>query len=137
MRRFYEAVQFGAKSVMICGSGTPMREFLHVDDMAAESVFVMNLDDATYHANTQLMLSHINVGTGVDCTIRELAETMARVTGFAGKLVFDASKLDGTMRKLLEVSRLKVLGWQAQIDLEYGLRGTYGWFVANQDRFRG
>lgn len=136
MRRFHEAVQSGAESVTIWGSGKPMREFLHVDDMAAASVFVMNLDDAIYRANTQPMLSHINVGTGVDCTIRELAETMARVTGFAGKLVFDASKPDGTPRKLMDVARLKALGWQAGIGLEEGLARTYAWFVANQEDFR-
>src|SRR5690606_11576492 len=94
MRRFHEAVQSGATEVTIWGSGKPMREFLHVDDMAAACVFVMNLDEDTYSAHTQPMLSHINVGTGVDCTIRELAETMARVTGFSGRLVFDASKPD-------------------------------------------
>lgn len=137
MRRFDDAVSSGAQTVTIWGSGKPMREFLHVDDMAAASVFVMNLDDATYQANTQPMLSHINVGTGVDCTIRELAETMARVTGFAGELVFDASKPDGTPRKLMDVSRLKSLGWEARIGLEKGLRETYAWFVAHRDRFRG
>jgi GDP-L-fucose synthase len=92
----------------------------------------MNLDDATYRANTQPMLSHINVGTGVDCTIRELAETVAGVTGFAGKLTFDASKPDGAPRKLMDVSRLKSLGWQASIGLEDGLRNAYAWFLANQ-----
>lgn len=137
MRRFHEAVQSGAESVTIWGSGMPMREFLHVDDMAAASVFVMNLDEATYRTHTQPMLSHINVGSGVDCSIRELAETLARVTGFGGRLLFDASKPDGTMRKLMDVSRLKSLGWQAAIGLEEGLRETYAWFVANQDRFRG
>jgi GDP-L-fucose synthase len=137
MRRFDEAMNSGAKTVTIWGSGKPMREFLHVDDMAAASVFVMNLDDAICRANTQPMLSHVNVGTGVDCTIRELAETMARVTSFTGRLVFDGSKPDGTPRKLLDVSRLKALGWQAGIGLEDGLRETYMWFVANQDRFRG
>jgi GDP-L-fucose synthase len=137
MRRFDEAVNSGAKTVTIWGSGTPMREFLHVDDMAAASVFVMNLDDATYRAHTQPMLSHINVGTGVDCSIRGLAETMALVTGFTGQLVFDGSKPDGTPRKLMDVSRLKALGWQASINLETGLRNTYAWFVANQDRYRG
>jgi len=136
MRRFDEAVKSGAKTVTIWGSGKPMREFLHVDDMAAAGVFVMNLDDAIYQANTQPMLSHINVGSGVDCTIRELAETMARVTGFTGELVFDASKPDGTPRKLMDVSRLKSLGWQARIGLEDGLRGTYAWFIANQNRYR-
>jgi GDP-L-fucose synthase len=113
-----------------------MREFLHVDDMAAASVFVMNLDDETYRANTQPMLSHINVGTGVDCTIRELAETISKVSGFAGRLVFDASKPDGTPRKLMDVSRLRALGWQARIGLEDGLRDAYDWFVTNQDLYR-
>ena len=132
LRRFHEATQRGDAEVVVWGSGRPMREFLHVDDMAAASVHVMNLDDATYRANTQPMLSHINVGTGVDCTIRELAETVARVTGFAGKLTFDASKPDGAPRKLMDVSRLKSLGWQASIGLEDGLRNAYAWFLANQ-----
>ncbi|SFI57918.1 GDP-L-fucose synthase [Nitrosomonas sp. Nm34] len=136
MRRFHEAVQAEAEEVVIWGSGTPKREFLHVDDMAAASVYVMNMNQDIYRANTQPMLSHINVGTGVDCTIRELAETLARVTGFKGQLAFDASKPDGTPRKLMDVSRLKALGWQAKIQLEEGLRATYAWFVANQDRYR-
>ena len=114
-----------------------MREFLHVDDMAAASIHVMELDDQTYQANTQPMLSHINVGTGVDCTIREMAETMARVVGFNGRLTFDATKPDGTPRKLLDVSRLASLGWRYQISLEQGLTSTYAWFLANQDKFRG
>jgi GDP-L-fucose synthase len=136
LRRFHEAVQRGADEVVIWGSGRPMREFLHVDDMAAASIHVMELDDATYRANTQPMLSHINVGTGQDCTIRELAETVARVTGFQGRLVFDSSKPDGTPRKLLDVSRLKALGWEAGIGLEEGLRDAYHWFLDNQGRFR-
>ena len=129
IRRFHAAVSNGAKEVVIWGSGTPMREFLHVDDMAAASVHVMELDDETYRAHTQPMLSHINVGSGVDCTIRELAETMARVTGFQGRLSFDATKPDGTPRKLLDVSRLKALGWQASIGLEEGLHDAYRWFA--------
>lgn len=136
MRRFHEAVQSGADEVVIWGSGTPMREFLHVDDMAAACAHVLNLPPETYQVQTQPMLSHINVGTGVDCTIRELAETMARVTGYTGKLSFDTSKPDGTPRKLMDVSRLRLLGWQAQIGLEDGLRQTYGWFVANQALYR-
>lgn len=131
IRRFHEAVQTGQQEVVIWGSGTPMREFLHVDDMAAASVHVMNLAPAIWQANTQPMLSHINVGTGQDCTIRELAETIARVTGFAGKLVFDASKPDGTPRKLLDVSRLKRLGWSAGIGLEEGLKDAYRWYVGH------
>lgn len=136
LRRFHEAVQAGQSEVVIWGSGTPMREFLHVDDMAAASVFVMNLDAATYQTHTQPILSHINVGTGMDCSIRELAETIARVTGFTGTLRFDASKPDGTPRKLMDVSRLKSLGWQAGITLEDGLRDAYQWFVEHQDSFR-
>ena len=137
MRRFHEAKERGDAEVVVWGSGTPMREFLHVDDMAAASIHVMELDDQTYQANTQPMLSHINVGTGVDCTIREMAETMARVVGFPGRLTFDATKPDGTPRKLLDVSRLASLGWRYQISLEQGLTNTYAWFLANQDKFRG
>ena len=113
-----------------------MREFLHVDDMAAASVHVMELDDETYRANTQPMLSHINVGTGVDCTIGELAKTIATVTGFSGKLTFDTSKPDGAPRKLMDVSRLKSLGWQASIDLEDGLKDAYDWYVNNVQQAR-
>lgn len=121
-RRFHEAVKHGEQEVIVWGSGTPMREFLHVDDMAAACVHVMNLEANLYRTHTQPMLSHINVGTGVDGTIRELAETIARVTGFGGRLVFDVSKPDGTPRKLLDVSRLAALGWRARIPLEEGLR---------------
>jgi len=136
LRRFHEAVQNGAEKVVIWGSGTPMREFLHVDDMAAASVHVMELDVETYQTNTQPMLSHINVGTGIDCTIREMAETVARVTEFSGKLIFDSSKPDGAPRKLMDVSRLKALGWEASISLEDGLRNAYQWFLDNQGQFR-
>lgn len=136
LRRFHEAVQRGDEEVVIWGSGTPMREFLHVDDMAAASVHVMELDDEVYQANTQPMLSHINVGTGIDCTIRELAETVALVTGFGGRLVFDATKPDGTPRKLMDVSRLKALGWASSIGLEDGLRDAYRWFVEAQGTAR-
>jgi GDP-L-fucose synthase len=132
MRRFHEAKASNAPKVVVWGSGTPMREFLHVDDMAAASVHVMRLPRETYAAHTQPMLSHINVGTGQDCTIRELAETMARVVGYTGTLEFDATKPDGTPRKLMDVSRLTALGWQARISLEEGLRNTYGWFLENQ-----
>lgn len=136
LRRFHEAKVSGAEEVVVWGSGRAMREFLHVDDMAAASVHVMELDQATYQAHTQPMLSHINVGTGVDCTIRELAETIAEVTGFQGRLVFDASKPDGTPRKLMDVSTLKALGWQASIGLREGLRDAYRWFLDHQDQAR-
>ena len=137
LRRFHKAVESGAHEVVVWGSGKPMREFLHVDDMAAASVHVMELNEIAYRAHTQPMLSHINVGSGVDCTIREVAETVARVTGFTGRLTFDASKPDGAPRKLMDVSRLKALGWQAKIGLEDGLRNAYQWFLANQQHFRG
>lgn len=136
MRRFHEAKQENASEVVVWGSGNPMREFLHVDDMAAASIYVMELDSETLNQNVQPMLSHINVGTGIDCTIRELAETIARVVGFEGKITFDAEKPDGTPRKLLDVSRLQNLGWKYSIDLEEGLTRTYQWFLANQGKFR-
>ena len=132
LKRFHEATQRGDNQVVIWGSGKPQREFLHVDDMAAACVHVMELDDEVYQAHTQPMLSHINVGTGVDCSIRELAETIARVTEYQGELIFDSSKPDGTPRKLMDVSRLKALGWQSSISLEDGLRDAYRWFVENQ-----
>ncbi|MDP2562092.1 GDP-L-fucose synthase [Psychrobium sp. 1_MG-2023] len=136
LRRFHEAKLNGDAEVIAWGTGKPMREFLHVNDMAAASIHVMNLDDATYEDNTQEMLSHINVGTGVDCTIRELVETVAKVVGFEGDITFDTTKPDGTPRKLMDVSRLKSLGWEYSISLEDGLRTTYQWFLANLDNFR-
>jgi GDP-L-fucose synthase len=136
LRRFHEAKLTGLDEVVAWGSGNPMREFLHVDDMAAASIFVMELDQSTYAENTQDMLSHINVGTGVDCTIRELVETVAKVVGFEGSIAFDATKPDGAPRKLMNVSRLKDLGWQYSIDLEQGLANSYEWFLDNQDNFR-
>jgi GDP-L-fucose synthase len=136
MRRFHEAKEADASEVVVWGSGNPMREFLHVDDMAAASLYVMNLSADTYQANTQSMLSHINLGTGKDCTIRELAETMKRIVGFEGELIFDTSKPDGTQRKLMGVSRLKALGWEARVPLREGLEQTYAWFLQNQSTLR-
>ncbi|EOW5825093.1 GDP-L-fucose synthase [Escherichia coli] len=137
MRRFHEAKESGALEVIVWGTGTPMREFLYVDDMAAASVHVMELDEAIYQQNTQPMLSHINVGTGVDCSIREMAETMASVVGYQGKIVFDITKPDGTPRKLMDVTRLKNLGWQYRYNLHEGLSLTYKWFIENINSFRG
>lgn len=131
LRRFHDAVEEGVEEVVIWGSGSPMREFLHVDDMASASVHVMELDQNQYGAYTQPMLSHINVGTGEDCTIRELAQTIAKVTGFKGRLSFDSTKPDGPPRKLMDVSRLERLGWRASISLEEGLRDAYAWFSEN------
>ena len=131
LRRFHDAVEEGVEEVVIWGSGSPMREFLLVDDMASASVHVMELDQNQYGAYTQPMLSHINVGTGEDCTIRELAQTIAKVTGFKARLSFDSTKPDGPPRKLMDVSRLERLGWRASISLEEGLRDAYAWFSEN------
>lgn len=136
LRRFYEAIKNNESEVVIWGSGKPMREFLYVDDMAAASIHVMNLDESVYKTYTQPMLSHINVGTGIDCTIRELAETIKKVSGFSGDLVFDTSKPDGTPRKLMDVSRLKNLSWQASIPLEDGLINTWQWFLEHNINIR-
>jgi len=136
LRRLHEASQAKASEVVIWGTGTPKREFLHVDDMAAACLHVLNLDVETYGANTQPMCSHINVGTGVDVTIRELAETIAKVVGYQGELRFDATKPDGAPRKLLDVSRLNALGWEARYQLEDGLRQTYAWFLEHLQSFR-
>ncbi|MEH6559623.1 MAG: GDP-L-fucose synthase [Oceanicoccus sp.] len=132
MRRFHEAKINNNSEVVVWGTGTPMREFLHVDDMAAASIHVMQLDDETYQKNTEPMLSHINVGSGVDCTIRELAYAMVEVVGFNGELVFDSTKPDGTPRKLMDVSRLRGLGWNASIDIKEGLCRTYDWYLDNE-----
>lgn len=129
IRRFHEAVQGGRNEVTIWGSGTPRREFLHVDDMASASLFVLNLPREQYEANTQPMLSHINVGCGEDISILELAQLVARVTGFEGKIATDPSKPDGTMRKLMDVSRLAEMGWKPQIELEKGVGDAYRWFL--------
>ncbi len=136
MRRFHEAKFNGDDKVVAWGSGKPMREFLHVNDMAAASIHVMELDKTSYDENTEPMLSHINVGTGVDCTIRELVETVAKVTGFDGEIEFDASKPDGAPRKLMNVDRLASLGWKYTYSLEVGLQDAYQWFLENQDSFR-
>ena len=137
LRRFHEATQRDDKYVEVWGSGKPMREFLHVDDMAAASIHVMELDNEVWQENTEPMLSHVNVGTGEDCTIRELSDAIAKVVGFRGDIIFDASKPDGTPRKLLDVSRLRRLGWHHEIGLEQGLINTYRWFLDNQQRYRG
>ena len=138
MRRFHEAVQQGAKEVVVWGSGKPMREFLHVDDMAAACVHVMGLPRNEFLAVVpNPMCSHINMGTGKDVTIAQLAGLMAKTVGFEGDLVFDASKPDGTMRKVMNVGRLKRLGWAYDVGLEHGLALTYAWFLAHVDELRG
>lgn len=127
IRRFHEARETGSQSVTCWGSGTPLREFLHVDDLAAAALFLLeNYDSA----------QTINVGTGTDQSIAEIADLVAETVGYDGDIKWDASKPDGTPRKLLDVSRLTELGWKAQIPLDSGLRTTYSWFLDHQDEFR-
>ena len=134
IRRFHEAKEAGAPKVVIWGTGTPRREFLFVDDMAEASVHVMELDAKTYAANTQPMLSHINVGTGEDITIAELAKSIAKVVGYAGRIEQDPSKPDGSPRKLMDVGRLRALGWKPRVGLEEGLAIAYRDFLAGARR---
>jgi len=136
IRRFHEAVENGADEVVIWGTGKPWREFLHVDDMAEASLFVFDLDKETYEANTEPMLSHINVGFGEDVTIAELAHMIAEVTGFKGRIVFDSEKPDGTMRKLMDSSRLNAMGWKPRVVLAEGVRQTYRWFLDHYEAAR-
>lgn len=136
IRRFHEAKHADAPEVVVWGSGKPRREFLHVDDMAHACVHVMNLPDDRYRAEIYPTCSHINVGTGEDLTIRELAELVARIVGYRGQLSFDASKPDGTPRKLLNIDRLKRLGWQAKIPLESGIHQAYRWYLEHQSEAR-
>ena len=137
IRRFHEAARDGLDEVVIWGTGTPRREFLHVDDMAAASLFVLDLPKEVYDANTDPMLSHINVGSGTDISILKLAGKVAAITGFTGPITTDPSKPDGTPRKLMDVSRLKAMGWEAKIGLDKGLRSTYAWFLDHQSDLRG
>ena len=132
IRKFHDAKIENAASVSVWGTGKAMREFLHVDDMAEACLHVLNLDKAKYQSCTEPMLSHLNVGTGEDVTIRELAETIRAVVGFQGEISWDSSKPDGTPRKLMDISKLRSLGWQPKIGLEEGLRSTYQWFLENQ-----
>jgi GDP-L-fucose synthase len=137
IRRFHEAAQEGRDEVVIWGTGTPRREFLHVDDMAAASLFVMDLAPEVHAAETQAMVSHINVGTGQDVSIRDLAGMVAEVTGFRGVIRCDSAKPDGSPRKLLDVSRLARLGWCARIELRDGLAQTYRWYLSHAAQLRG
>jgi GDP-L-fucose synthase len=129
MRRFHEAKINNDKEVYVWGTGNAMREFLYVDDMAEASLFVLELDEKTHQVNTRPMLSHINVGTGKDVTIKEMAETMKKVVGYEGKLAFDTTKPDGAPRKLINVSRLSNMGWKYRVGLKEGLTKTYNWYV--------
>lgn len=136
LRRFHEAKMQNLPSVTVWGSGNPMREFLYVDDMAGACLHIMNLPKEVYGEHVLPMSSHINVGTGKDCTIRELANTIARAVGYRGDILWDTSKPDGTPRKLLDVGLLERLGWQYSVELDEGIERTYQWFLQNQEKFR-
>lgn len=136
MKKFHEAKSNNCSEVILWGSGKPFREFLHVDDMAEASVYIMNLDKEVYQENTQKTVSHINVGSGIDYTIKEVAQIIADITNFNGDILWDTSMPDGTYKKLMDVSRLKQLGWSSKISLEEGLQSTYSWFLKNQKNVR-
>jgi GDP-L-fucose synthase len=136
MQRIHQAKVNNDEEVIVWGTGNAMREFLYVDDMAEASLFVLELDEKTYKANTQPMLSHINVGTGRDITIREMAETMKEVVGFEGELTFDKTKPDGAPRKLIDVTRLSNMGWKYSVNLEEGIRKTYEWYLSQSRLLR-
>ena len=136
IRRFHEAKMNNAPEVIIWGSGSPMREFLYVDDMAAACVYVMNLDKHIYDQHTEPMLSHINVGFGSDVTIKSLAQTISAVVGYQGSIGFDITKPDGTARKLMDSGRLNSLGWQAQVNLKVGLTKSYQDYLTNSEALR-
>jgi len=131
MRRMHEAKVNNLSEIIVWGSGKAMREFLYVDDMAEASLFVINLDKKVYQDQTKPMLSHVNIGTGVDITIREMVETMKKIIGFKGDLIFDSSKPDGAPRKLIDVQRLTNMGWSYNIDLGDGIKKTYEWYLEN------
>jgi nucleoside-diphosphate-sugar epimerase len=129
LRRFHEAKLSGQKQLIVWGTGTPRREFLHVDDMADASLFVLDLDQHIYLSNTLPMQSHVNVGSGEDIAIADLAKVLARVTGYSGEILFDHSKPDGTPIRLLDVTLINSLGWKSKINLERGIEDTYAWYM--------
>ena len=131
IQRFHEAKLADAKNVIAWGTGSALREFLHVDDMAAASIHVMNLSNGMYRSKTSPMLSHINVGSGKDCSIKELTETIATVVGFSGAIIWDKSKPDGAPRKLMDSTKLKALSWQPKFGLRDGLIDSYNWYLNN------
>ena len=137
IRRFHEAKLSDAPLVYAWGSGNPKREFLHVNDMASASIYVMGLHEEIYRKETKSMLSHINIGSGVDCSIRELTVLVAKVVGYEGQIEWDVSKPDGAPKKLMDNSCLKRLGWKSSLSLEDGLRRTYTWYLGEQKKRMG
>ncbi len=136
IRRFHSATEQGLEEVTIWGSGNPRREFLRVDDMAEASQFVADLPHDVYTANTEPMLSHINLGSSPDISILELAQMVSRITGIQGSIATDPSKPDGTSRKLMDVGRLSNMSWRARIGLQDGIEDAYRWYLANRDTTR-
>ena len=136
IRKFHDAKVNNAASVTLWGTGTAMREFLHVDDMATASIHVLGLSTEHYQSYTAPMLSHLNVGSGVDVTIKALAETIKEVVDFTGDIIWDSTKPDGTARKLMNVSKVKALGWEPKVNLKDGLIDTYQWFIEHKDQFK-
>lgn len=134
IRRFHEAKQSNAASVKVWGTGTPKREFLHVDDMVAGCMHVMNLDKTVYERNTQAMLSHVNIGTGLDYSIKELTQIIADIIGYKGIVEWDTSKPDGPSRKLIDISKLRAMGWSSKINLKDGIQKTYEWFCSSEKK---
>jgi GDP-L-fucose synthase len=137
IRRLHEAKLDKSKSIDAWGSGSPLREFLHVDDLAIASLYVMNLDSKLYDSKVNARMSHINVGTGIECSIKNLAESIAEIVGFKGDILWDSSKPDGAPRKLMDSSKMIDLGWQPKYNLETGLGDTYKWFLNNISSYRG
>jgi GDP-L-fucose synthase len=136
IKKIHEAKYNDEKTVSVWGTGIPKREFLHVDDMAKAAIFIMNLDLSIYQSKTRSMLSHVNIGSGVDCTIKQLVETISDVIGYQGGIIWDTSKPDGTPRKLMDISRIESMGWRPTIELREGLRMTYSWYLENLEKIK-
>jgi len=136
IRRIHEAKEYKHPKVTLWGTGSALREFLHVDDMAAASYHLMNLSQETYLSKTSQMLSHFNAGSGIDFSIKELAKTISEIVGYDGSIEWDTSKPDGTPRKLMDSSLIRSTGWSPAYDLKKGIENTYGWFIKNIDLIR-
>lgn len=131
LRRIHEAKINKLNKVQIWGSGNPKREFLYVDELAEACIFIMNIEKKEFNSKVSKTSSHVNVGTGIDCSIADLAEMIKKVVGYKGDLIYDKSKPDGTPRKMLDVGLINTLGWNSKVPLETGLKKTYSWYVEN------
>ena len=131
IRRFHEAKINNLSEVIVWGTGRAMRDFLYVDDMANACIFILELDKSIYHTKTKPMISHINIGTGREISIREVAEKIKKIVGYNGKIIFDESRPDGVLKKLTDVTCLMNMGWTHDVDLDHGLQQTYKWYIKN------